>query len=384
MTKQIAWDLGPVETSEERADRETRLSDFFLFALLPLSAVTLPRVGVPVNEVAALLLTGLAVFRKPRPTPATPTWFVVGLLSLMALLVLSAQLNDGGGARRLVHMVGYLGIALALASGRVSMLSAARGLALSLAALVAYGIATLPTSLYPGRLTGVLADPNVAAYVLTTLGLVSVPHVQSRWLRRVLLLTIAIGVVLSFSRTGLLAMLFVLLWVLIGKRVRLSGGILLVAGLVYLVSHIPDDLRLLGPFANRTGSDELRARIIAQERVRIADMPWYGNGPGSAKVQVGDDTFFFHNSYLATLNEGGWLAVGLVVFLLAGSFVLLDRAVRLGSKEAVWMQCAVIAVLVVGTTLGEVLLDLPTAVVLGFAVSTALHRAPTPTPAGAG
>ena len=48
------------------------------------------------------------------------------------------------------------------------------------------------------------------------------------------------------------------------------------------------------------------------------------------------------------------------------------------------MQCAVIAVLVIGTTLGEVLLDLPTAVVLGFAVSTALHRAPTPTPAGAG
>jgi len=369
----LAWDLGPQELTDERADRETRISDFVLFAALPLAGQTVPVASLPLNEVAALVLVTLCAFRKPRADRRPPLWFPVLLVAMVGLLALSAQLNEVDGTRRLVHMIGYAGIALCLASGRISLLSAARGLALSLAAATVHGALTIETSTYEGRLTGIFADPNVAALTLTTLGAVSVPHVQHTWLRRLLLLTIAGGVLLTFSRTGLLALAFGAVWLLVGRRLRLAGGGLLVAGLVWLVENVPDDLRLLGPFADRTGSDSLRSRIIGQEQLLLETAPWYGEGPGTAQVLVGDQQFFFHNSYLATRMEGGWPLLVLVLVLLAGCFAMLARPRSEGRGEPEWMQAGIIAVLVVAVSLGEVLLDLPTAVVIGFAMSTALR-----------
>ncbi|MEO5852539.1 MAG: O-antigen ligase family protein [Nocardioides sp.] len=383
MKTQTVWELEPEETSGERADRETRISDFALFGALPLAGLTLPGIGLPLNELAALAIIGLCAFRTPRVGPRVPWWFGGLLVALLAFLAVSAQLNGLDASRRLIHLVGYVGVALCLASGRVSLLSAARGLAISLAVAVAYGGATLPTSTYPGRLTGVFADPNVAALLLVTLGAVSVPHVHKTWLRRVLLIAVAAGVLITFSRTGLLALIFGLVWLLLGRRLRLFGGGLLVVGLVWVVDQLPPDLRLLGPFADRTGSDALRDRIIEQEAVLIDSAPWYGHGPGTAQVLISDQPFFFHNSYLAVRQEGGWVTLGLVVALLAACFAYLNRADRgaRGITERTWMQTGIIAVLVMGVSLGEVLLDLPTAVVLGFAMSTALTPGRAPVPA---
>jgi O-antigen ligase len=366
---ELAWDLGPTETAGTRADRETRISDFFLFAALPLSGQSVPGLGVPVNEVAAFVLIGLCAFRHPRVGPRAPTWLPVGLVLVLALLAVSAQLNDVDGTRRLAHVVIYAG----LATGRVSLLSAARGLAVSLCVAVACGAATLGSSSYPGRLTGVLADPNVAAFMLVTLGAVSVPHVQHAWLRRVMMATIVGGVLLTFSRTGLLALAFGGLWLLVGRRLRLLGGGLLVAALVWVVDTIPDDLRLLGPFSDRTGSDALRERIIGQEHEVLASAPSYGMGPGTAQVELAGQHFFFHNSYLATRAEGGWPALLLILALLAACFVLLSDGAKHGRPECAWTQAGIIGVLVTAVSLGEVLLDLPTAAVMGFAVATVLN-----------
>jgi hypothetical protein len=369
----LAWDLGPTESAGEKADRETRISDFLLFAALPLSGQSVPVLGVPVNEVAALVLVALCAFRRPRVAPRVPTWLPLGLVLVLALLAVSAQLNGVEGTRRLAHLVIYTGLALGLATGRVSLLSAARGLAVSLSVAVAYGALTLGSSAYPGRLTGVLADPNVAAFLLVTLGAVSVPHVQHTWLRRLMLLTIAGGVLLTFSRTGLLALAFGALWLLVGRRLRLVGGGLLVAALVWVVENIPEDLRLLGPFSDRSGSDALRDRIILEERDILAHAPWYGGGPGSAEVSLGGQPFFFHNSYLATRAEGGWPLLLLVLGLLAACFILLSDGAKHGRPECAWTQAGIIGVLVMAVSLGEVLLDLPTAAVMGFAVATVLN-----------
>ena len=374
MKTETVWELEAEETSGERADRETRISDFLLFALLPLAGLSLPVLGLPVNELAALAILGLSVFRVPRTGPRAPAWFAGLLATLLLLLALSARLNDLDAIRRLVHLVAYVGLALCLASGRVSMLSAARGLATSLSVAVAYGAETLEDSDYAGRLTGVFADPNVGAFLLATLGAVSVPHVQKTWLRRVLLVAVTAGVLLTFSRTGLLALATALVWLVVGRRFRLVGGGLLVGGLIWVVDNIPQDLKVLGPFADRTGSDALRERIIQKESVLVDSAPWYGNGPGTAQVEVGGQPFFFHNSYLAVRQEGGWVSLVLVVGLLALCFAYLNRTSGgvPGITERTWMQAGIIAVLVMGLSLGEVLLDLPTAVVLGFAMSTAL------------
>jgi hypothetical protein len=384
MRTAVAWDLGPTESAGERADRETRISDFLVFAALPLSAQSLPGLDVPVNEVAALVLVVLCVFRHPRAEPRTPTWLPIGLAVLVALLALSAQLNGVDGTRRLAHVVLYAGLALGLASGRVSLLSAARGLAVSLCAAVTYGALTIGSSEYPGRLTGVLGDPNVAAFLLVTLGAVSVPHVRQTWLRRLMLLTIAGGVLLTFSRTGLLALAFGGLWLLVGRRLRLLGGGLLVAALVWAVDHVPDDLRLLGPFSDRTGSDALRERLVVAEREILDGAPWYGTGPGTAEVSFGDQSFFFHSSYLAARTEGGWPVLVLVLAVLAACFVLLSDGAKRGRPECAWTQAGITGVLVMGVSLGEVLLDLPAAAVIGFAVATVLRPAGEPDREGAG
>ena len=148
------------------------------------------------------------------------------------------------------------------------------------------------------------------------------------------------------------------------------------AVLVWLVDNIPEDLVLYGPFSNRSGSDALRERIIAQERVELAAAPWYGNGPGMAQVKVRNLEFFFHNSYLAVRQEGGWIALLLVLGLMAFAFLRLSRHSRAGDLAAAGAQAALIGTAVMAITLGEVLLDTPMAIAVGFALGRALHPPP--------
>jgi O-antigen ligase len=166
---------------------------------------------------------------------------------------------------------------------------------------------------------------------------------------------------------------FVLIWLVLGRRLGLLGGAALAAGLVWVVNNIPHGLTTFGPFSDRSGSDALRKRIVAQEQVELAGAPWYGHGPGTATVNIRDLDFFFHNSYLATRQEGGWGALVLVLALLAYAFVRLSRQSRAGDLSAAAAQAALVAVAVMAVTLGEVLLDIPMAVAVGFALGHALR-----------
>jgi hypothetical protein len=225
---------------------------------------------------------------------------------------------------------------------------------------------------YPGRLTGFLADPNAGAFFLVTLGALVVGFADDR--RRVRLFLAApliAGLVVTYSRTGLLALAFALGWWLLGRRLGAVGGALVAGLLVWAVDNIPDDLLLFGPFSNRSGSDALRNRIIAQEQSLLDRAPWFGNGPGTAKVALGEQEFFFHNSYLAVRQEGGWLLLILLLSLMALAFMALAARAREGDVPAVAAQAALIATLAMGVTLGEVLLELPTALAIGFALARA-------------
>ena len=96
-----------------------------------------------------------------------------------------------------------------------------------------------------------------------------------------------------------------------------------------------------------------------------------------------DRTFFFHSSFLAVRQEGGWIALGLVLFLLAYSFLRLIPYSRLGDVQAIAAQAALISVPVMAVTLGEVLLDTPAAIAIAFALGRAaqlrqIHGDPVP------
>lgn len=370
------WDL-PDRTIEraDTADREIRITDFALVAVLPFRSLEVA--GFPLNEFAMAALVGLCLLRPRRGDAKVPEVVILLLGALVALLVYSGMANHVDWTRRVGHVVILCGLVWAGSTGRLSTRSVAWGMAAGLSGVVVLALAGIGGGAYSGRLTGFLADPNAGAYFLAVLGVLAIFFADDRWqVRLAVAVPIVAGLVLTYSRTGLLAAAFAAGWVLLGRRLGVAGGAAVAAGLVWLVGNIPDDLVLFGPFSNRSGSDALRDRIIAQERVQLADAPWFGHGPGTARVSIGDLEFFFHNSYLATRQEGGWPALLLVLALMVYAFLRLTRQARRGDLAAAAAQAALIGTAVMAVTLGEVLLDTPMAIAVAMALARTLHEAP--------
>lgn len=367
------WDL-PDRTVDhaDEADREIRATDFLLMASLPLR--TLEVAGLPVNELTMAALVGLCLLRPARGGARLPTLVVLLLGALLSLLLYSGLANDVDWTRRVGHVAILAGLVWAFGTGRISPRSAATGLATGLVAVIALAVAGVGGSTYGERLTGYLGDPNAGAYFIAVLGVLAVFFCDPRWkVRLAVAVPLAAGLVLTYSRTGLLASSFAVVWLLLGRRLGVAGGAAMATGLVWLVDNIPTSLTTFGPFSDRSGSDALRERIIAQEQVQLADAPWFGHGPGTATVRIRDLEFFFHNSYLAVRQEGGWGALLLVLGLMALAFLLLSRHSRRGDLQAAAAQAAIIGVAVMAITLGEVLLDTPMAIAVGFALAAAMR-----------
>ncbi len=367
------WDL-PDRTlaKAEQADREIRMSDFALMALLPLRTIEVS--GYPVNEFAMAGLVGLCLFRPARGGARLPAFVVIVLGALLALLLYSGVTNQVEWTRRVGHVAIVAGLIWAGGTGRLSLRSVGAGLATGLTAVIALAIVGVGGDTYAGRLTGFLGDPNAGAYFIAVLGTLAVFFCDERTkVRAAVAVPMVVGLALCFSRTGLLAGVFVAVWVLLGRRLGTFGGAAMAAGLVWLVDNIPQSLTTFGPFSDRSGSDNLRQRIIAQEQVELAGAPWYGNGPGTATVNIRDLEFFFHNSYLAVRQEGGWGALLLVLALLVFAFVRLSDRSRAGDLVAAGAQGAIIGIGVMAITLGEVLLDTPMGVAVALALGHALQ-----------
>jgi len=342
--------------------------DFLLFAMLPMPAVTLA--GFPLSELAMGLAVLLALTRRARY--ALPVGLVFPLLGLFGMFVLSGLLNHVSAERRMLHLALYIALAFTLAQGRYSRPAVSWGLVTGMLVAAGAWFAGFGVD-YPGRLGGLMADPNVAGYTITVLGCVALGGLPSRRWRVLIAIPLLAAVVLTDSRTALLATGLVVLWVvLVGRRFGPGWGLTVLAATIYAISLIPPGLEAYGHFAERAGSDALRRRIVAQERIQISDMPWYGNGPSTSHVEVQDQTFFFHNSYLGLINEGGYVALALL--LLAGAFALIALLRLDRSARNPWYDGALIAVAVCGLNLGEVLLELPGAVALGMAVWWASER----------
>ena len=376
------WDLPDRALAKaEQADREIRMSDFALMALLPLR--TLEVSGYPINEFAMAGLVGLCLFRPARGGARLPAFVVIVLGALLALLLYSGVTNQVEWTRRVGHVAIVAGLVWAGGTGRLSLRSVGAGLATGLIAVIALAIVGVGGNTYAGRLTGFLGDPNAGAYFIAVLGTLAVFFCDERTkVRAAVAVPMVVGLALCFSRTGLLAGVFVAVWVLVGRRLGTFGGAAMAAGLVWLVDNIPQSLTTFGPFSDRSGSDNLRQRIIAQEQVELAGAPWYGNGPGTATVNIRDLEFFFHNSYLAVRQEGGWGALLLVLALLVFAFVRLSDRSRAGDLVAAGAQGAIIGIGVMAITLGEVLLDTPMGVAVALALGHAL-QSPAEVPADA-
>ncbi|MEO5664392.1 MAG: O-antigen ligase family protein [Nocardioides sp.] len=363
------------EDKAAKANAEIRIVEFVLFAVIPLRSLAVS--GLPLNELAALAVVALAALRPPTGHDSRRGRVVWLCAAAIGLLLFSGLSNDVDWTRRVGHTAIWCGLIWVCATGRISLRSAALGLGTGLIAAVGLFAIGVGGDTYAGRLTGFLADPNAAAFFIVSLGALAVGFADERGKVRLLIAAPLIaGLVLTYSRTGLLALAFALVWWLVGRRLGTLGGAAVVGGLVWVVGNIPDDLVTFGPFSNRSGSDALRDRIVAREHDLLAQAPWFGNGPGTAKVTLGDEEFFFHNSFLAVRQEGGWPLLILVLGLMAVAFLALSSRSRAGDLRAVAAQAALIGTLAMAVTLGEVLLELPTAIAIGFALGQAASRTP--------
>jgi len=370
-TALTAWDLPTASATETaRRERSTVIPVFLLAVLLPLDRLSAG--GFPLSELAAGGICAWALTRRTTVPVRSSAWLVPVIALLPLVLAVSGLVNDVTAVRRMLHVLLWCGFVYLIAVGKVHLLSLARGLGVGLLVGLLSWFAGVDAG-YGDRLTGWMADPNAAGMFFVGFGAIAVAFHRSWWARLGLVAVIVVGTVLTQSRTSLFALgmigAVVLATRLLPRTPALAGS----AVLAWVVQGRSEEFRTEGQFADREGSDLLRARIYEIEREDIALSPWIGNGPGTARVDLDGDTFFYHSSYLAIRAEGGWLVYAVMIAFVALAVVLLRRAPK--GRTRSWVEAALAAVLVCALNLGEVLLAFPMAVALGAAFHLALHPA---------
>jgi hypothetical protein len=359
----------PVEPEDAPTDLLTRLRDLadeptraVEFALGTVVFFLWVPPGVPaalaLGLVAVAALVGVASLRRPVWGLAEVRWLVPATLLLLSYLTaLSAFTPDGsisGWEKRALRLALVAALLVSLVSGRLHLPSVVRGAVAGLAVNSALFYAGLAPALYGSYLSGYLLDKNVAGMVYAVVGLLSAGLARTTT-RRYLMLVATIALVWgSGSRTSLAALACGLAWFVLRPHLGVFWRLALAAALAYAVRVLEVDYARVGVFAERAGSDELRARIDAASQAKLDLTPWYGEGLGAAWVPLQDGNFYFHSSYWSALVEGGWilLAAYLLVTVWFGIGPL-----RRGRPVARWAsaaEAANVVVLVCALRLGEV------------------------------
>lgn len=345
---------------------------FLAFVLLAMPKLHVPGSPLPLGE-SLMLLAVLSAFLTLRDgLHSLPRWARLALGMFVGMLVVSTMANglfEYASFKRLLHVAVYALVIIGLVRGLLPRQVALRGLVVGISISVLYGFLFLPQSTYAGRFTGLFGDPNVAGLLLVVLGTVALTGIQQTRHRVLFLAMVLPALVMAYSRTALLATIMVALWVWFGRKLKPIPAVGVVVIAAVAIGLLPTSLQQFGPFSDRTGSDMLRDRVSTQEISVVRQSPIIGHGAGTATVMVnfGTTKFYFHNSYLAMMQEGGIIALGLVMTLLIGTFLAL-MSLNTTDREPL-LEAAIIGVWVMAINLGEVLLELSTAVAIGFALS---------------
>lgn len=345
---------------------------FVAFALLTMPKVHIPGSPLPMGETLMLLAVASAFLTLKSGLFTMPRWSRLLLGAFVGALVLSALVNgllSYTMFKRLLHIAVYALVIIGLVRGLLPRRAALRGLVVGLVISVTIGLILFPKSRYAGRYTGLFGDPNVAGLLLVVLGLIALTGITTRRNRIIFVGLLLPALALTYSRTAFLAAMVSVLWLVIGRKLKPIPALFVVVAVAVTIAVLPTSLQSIGPFSDRTGSDLLRDRVAAQEIDLISEKPILGHGPGTATVLVnqGTTTFYFHNSYFAMIQEGGIVSLVTVMTLLIGTFLAL-MSLDTTDRQPL-LEAAIIGVWVMSINLGEVLLELSTAVTIGMALA---------------
>lgn len=353
------------------------LVDAVLFGLFVYDGFPVPGVpgNIPGSDAAAVVLVGLAAFRRPGRTLGTAAWFVPFWALLLIYLMFASMYNDVDWFRRAFRIAMMAALVVAIVTERVDLRSGLQGLGIALLANLLLFYAGVAPDKYGGFLTGYLGDKNVAGLYYTVVPLMLIAMMEKRRHQILCILVGALAVFLTGSRTSLAAYAGAMIWMVLPRRLGSVSRIVMLALLASGLQYLETNFARAGMFSERLGSDLLRERIGEAAAAKAAEAPWYGLGLGEAYVNVDLRRWFFHDSYLALYVEGGWIllftVVVIYIFVGFGSFSSKPPTRKLRSIEA-----TTVAILICASKLGEVFLSLPGFVLLAYGLVARILSGP--------
>ncbi|MBF4457388.1 O-antigen ligase family protein [Pseudoclavibacter sp. VKM Ac-2867] len=352
----------------------TRIIDAVLMMFFVVRIAT-PGIGLPVNDIAGLLLVAVAAFRRPTRQLSGTTWFAAISILLVTFLAIVAIATGPTQAdiTRLGRILIMLFLAGFIASGRIDIVSGLKGFSVGLLANIPLFYAGLAPDTYGGLLTGFLNDKNVAGFTYAILTVLLFLIYRRLW-TRIVLTGLGLGaVVLTDSRTSMAALAAALIWLVCARFLGPFFRIILAGVLLGGFFYAEDNLSQVGAYAARSGSDELRERIDAASLEKTLAAPWYGHGLGEATTELAGDVWFYHNSYWGLITEGGYAFLLAILALLAfAGFQFLGKGRQ--TPEARIVEAATIVILLCSFRLGEVFITLPTFIAIGIGLGIYSQR----------
>lgn len=353
----------------QRARREQhdfRLIDAALAAVFVVRIAIPGPIVLPYAELAALVLIGIAGFRRPQRSLLSTSWYIYLTVILLIYLAIVAVANDIDPFRRLIRFAILAVLAGFIASKRIDLRSVMVGVGVGLVLNAALFYAGIAPDAYAGVLTGYLQDKNRAGLYFAVIPLLMLVVVRPLWARILILAVGAAGLSLTDSRTSMAAFAVGIIWLFASTRLGAWSRAVLAAVLFAAFTWAEDNLAEIGRYAARSGSDLLRSRIDAAAELKVSQAPWYGFGVGEGEVIVAGQQWLFHNSYLVLIVEGGWVMLICVLALfVAVGFGAGARARAARTSEVVAIEAATIAILLCATRLGEVFFTIPAFLVIG-------------------
>lgn len=330
--------------------------------------------AIPPGQFAMAALAALVVLNMALPIRGTRL-FVVALMLVMGAVGLSTLITGNVVLSRLGTIIAWILLAYGVARGVISLGSLARGMALGLVIAVGYGIVFLGSSSYEGRLTGLLGDPNTAGLSLASMGLLTLVFIKRPWIRWFVGIVVVLGLVLTASRTSMLAFAVAILIVVCAHRLH---PVIVVAAVWLTTWWLSGTTRSGGTgheffergfFADREGSDHLRTLLAPLEERKRVSGGLFGHGPGEAHIMLEEDfRMYVHNSYSGFQIEFGQLGISALIIL---ACVLLLYCIYRGAYRdpmVSWSIASLSAILVVSISLGEAIVTPAGAVSIGAIV----------------
>lgn len=343
--------------------------DFWAGFGLIFIGITTAFFAMPVGTVVVMVLV---LYNLTKPAKIENTYnglfFTILLLAIGWALFETLTFNSFPveyAIRRAVRMAVVVLLALQIAQKKIDIRSLLFGVAFGLLVNVVGFYAGVAPDNYGGTLTGWLNDKNQSGLYYALFGFLFVAMVR-KTSHRIAAIAISAGMLwLTGSRTSLAAYAFAILWLYFSYRLNLFGKAVL-AYLFYLgVNYLEDNFVRAGAFADRLGSDLLRQRIDEAMYRMIDVVPWYGGGLGTAQVPLQDRYFYFHNSYMTLVQEAGWAYMVVVVGLMVAATFFWKQA---RTQRIVIAEAAMVIILIASQRLGEVILTVPWAIVVGLAL----------------